>query len=274
MGAFWGSLSALFIGFSDLFGRRVVVHSTVLTAAVSMQFVGIFSSLAAIVLVSSEFRWGDVTLGGLSGLGLGTGLACYYGGLSRSSSTVVAPVVATLSAVIPFGYTVVTGDTASALALAGAMVAFVGLAMITAGGTSATRVRTGLLWGLLSGLGYGFGLSVVIEVSADSGAWPAVSQRVAAFVMLGAIAVRTAQPLIPPAGLRVAALWAGAFAGLTTVFYLLGVQANATAAVITASMFPAASVAIGHAFYRDPVSRLQLVGLGVVLAGVAAVVTA
>ena len=41
----------------------------------------------------------------------------------------------------------------------------------------------------------------------------------------------------------------------------------------TASMFPAFSVAIGWLFFHDHVGRVQIVGIGLVLFGVAGVVT-
>jgi drug/metabolite transporter (DMT)-like permease len=274
MGALFGGLSALFIGFSDLFGRRVMGASSATTAAVTMQFVAIFSSFASMLVVASAFGSRDVIIGALSGLGMGAGLAMYYGGIARSSSTVVAPLVGVMSAVIPYGYTLITGARPSAVAIGGATVAFGGLVLITVGKARgrAAFVRTGLLWGFGSGLGYGFGLSVIIEASSDSGAWPAVSQRLIAFLLMVVVAKGISAPVIAPVGVRVSAVTAGVLAGLTTIFYLIGVQADAPPAVVTASMFPAASVAIGRVFYGDSVTRLQAVGIGIVLLGVAGVV--
>lgn len=273
MGALWGALSAASIGVSDLFGRRVVAASTALTGAVVMQFFAMIVSFGAVFVLASDFGGGDFLLGAFSGLGLATGLACYYAGLSASSSTVVAPLVATMSAVIPFVYTLVRGASASSLAIVAAAVAFVGLGIITMGSSVASNVRAGLRWGVVSGLGYGFGLSVIIEVSEASGSWPAVSQRLAALVFLLAITLARRLPAVPPPGQRANGVAAGAVGGLTTIFYLLGVQADAPTAVVTASMFPVASVAIGYLYYRDPVSRMQLLGIAIVLAGVVGVVT-
>lgn len=274
LGAFWGSLTAASIGVSDLFGRRVVEASTALNAAAVMQFFALLTSLASIGLIDSVFVSSEFGIGALSGLGIGVGLSCYYQGLHTSSATVVAPLVGTLSAVIPFAYAVVRGSDTPPLAIAAAGLAFVGLAIISAGGTETRRVRSGLKWGTISGLGYGFGLSIVIDVSDQAGSWPAVSQRMAAFAMLTAVAGRTASGLTLPTGQPRNAVIGGVFAGLSTVFYLLGIEADAPPAVVTASMFPAASVAIGYLYYRDPVSRLQILGIAIVLAGVSGVVLA
>jgi len=274
MGALLGSLSATCIAFSDLFGRRVIGKSSVLTTAVVMQFVAIFGSMLPLLVIAGEPRADDLIRGGLSGLGLGVGLACYYGGITRSSSTVVAPLVATMSAVVPFTYTVVTGGSASVFAIMGAAVAVGGLVLITIGGRAATAVWTGLAWGLVSGAGYGFGLTVVIDTASESGAWPAVTQRMAAFALMIVLAGASRAPMIPPKGARLSGFAAGLLAAGSTIFYLAGVQADAGPAVITAAMFPAGSVAVGRFFYSDPVSRPQIIGIGAVLLGTVGVVMA
>lgn len=273
MGAVFGSLSAICIGVSDLFGRKVVGASSALTAAAIMQIIAAGTSWASVLFVASAFDSGDFALGAWSGIGMAVGLACYYEGIARSSSTVVAPLVATLAALIPFVYTIVLGASPSILAIVGASIAIGGLVLVTIGGDSPEHVGAGLRWGLVSGLGYGFGLSVIINVASESGSWPAVSQRVAAFAALVAVARLSKLAVLPPSGVRLSGLGAGIFAGLTTVFYLLGIAIDAPVAVVTGSMFPAASVAVGWLFFRDPVSRLQVVGIAVVLAGVAGVVS-
>ncbi|MEJ7799350.1 MAG: hypothetical protein WKF60_02450 [Ilumatobacter sp.] len=273
MGAFFGALSAVSIGLTDLFGRHVVNRRGSLVAAMIIQAVATVASVSALLVIASRFDIGDVVIGAVSGVGLGIGLACYLGGLVRSSSAVVSPVVATMSSVIPFGYAVARGSSASPWALVGAAVAIGGLLMITAGGGPVRDVETGLRWALASGLGYGFGLSVAIEASAASGAWPAVAQRAVAFVLMAGLVVRS-HGGVPIVGVRTFGAAAGIFAAASTVFYLLGVQADATPAVVTASMFPAATVTIGALVFGDRVNRTQVIGVSVVLAGVAAVVAA
>jgi drug/metabolite transporter (DMT)-like permease len=272
MGAVFGSLTAISIGFSDILGRRVSNATSPVTAAGVMQLFAGLSALAAGLFVSSELLWGDVGRGAISGLGMAVGLSCYYRGVERSSSAVVAPLVATLSAVIPYGYTLVGGTSPTALALLGALVALAGLLLITLGGASIERVRSGVRWGLASGLGYGIGLTIVIDTSSESGIWPSVSQRVTALALLVLVAFGLGVERVPPPGLRALTAAAGAVAGLSTVFYIAGVQIDAQPAVVTASMFPAASVLGGWVFYEDEVSPTQTVGIGVVLAGVAGVV--
>ena len=274
MGALFGALTALSIGASDLFGRRAVAARGAVATAMAMQVVATLASLATLLVVSSRFDVRDVVIGAISGIGLGVGLACYFGGLARSTSTVVAPIVATLSAVVPLAYAVARGAELSVWSAIGAAVAIGGLLLITVGGGRVAHVATGTKWAIASGLGYGVGLSIVIEASEASGAWPAVAQRAAAGLLMVVVALRSTGGIPTLGGVRVLVLVAGTFAALSTVFYLLGVQADPTPAVVTASMFPAVTVAVGRAFYGDTVSRKQLLGLFVVLIGVGTVVAA
>ena len=202
MGALFGTLTALCIGISDLFARRSVATRGAVATAMAMQAVATVASAAMLLVVSSQFDSGDVLLGAVSGLGLGTGLACYLGGLSRSTSTVVAPIVATLSAVVPLVYAIARGAPASVWSIGGAVVAVGGLLLITVGGGRVAHVATGVRWAVASGLGYGAGLSVVIEVSEASGAWPAVSQRAAAAALMVAVAVRSTGSIPSLAGVH------------------------------------------------------------------------
>lgn len=273
MAIFFGLLTSLSIGLADLFGRRIVNARGPIVAGAALQLVAIFTSLAALLIVDSAFDITDFAIGLASGLGLGVGLFGYFSGLRNSSSAVVAPIVATMSAVVPFGYAVARGAEPTLIALLGAAVAVGGLVLITMGGGRVEHMGDGIRWGVISGLGYGCGLSVVIEASESSGSWPAVAQRVSALALMLAFARSSSVSVVPPIGLRTAALIAGVFAGGSTIFYLLGVQVNATSAVVTASLFPAVSVVVGRFVYDDDVAPRQVAGLGVVLAGVILVAT-
>jgi len=257
---------------SDLFGRRIVHVSGPVTAAFGMQIIGLITALVSVILFASEWSNVDMALGALSGFGFASGLSCYFGGLKRSSSTVVAPTVATLAAVIPFIYTIARGSEISTFAVLGAGIAFVGLGIIAAGTGDAVGLRSGLLWGLMSGCSYGFGVSVMVDVSDAAGVWPAVSQRAVAAVALGAVAIATRVELLPRVGQRLTGVAAGAFAGLSSVFALIGLTVDAPSTVVTQSMFPVASVVVGFAFFGDAVARRQVVGIALVLLGVGAVV--
>lgn len=268
MGLLFGLLTAVSIGCSDFFGRRLLSAHGAVTTGLGVQFTAIGTSLVGVLVIPSVFSATDLGYGLLSGLGMGVGLWAYFGGLQRSSSSIVAPIVATLSAVLPYAFALVRGATPTGLAIAGALVAMVGLIVITLGGSRPANFAEGVRWGVIAGLGYGVGLSVVIEASDASGAWPGVGQRVSGFLMLLFVARRVSAALVPNADLRPWLVAAGVFAALSTIFYLIGLEADAPSTVITASLFPAMSVIVGRVAYQDDVAPHQIAGLGVVLLGV------
>lgn len=268
MGVVFGLLTSLSIGMSDLFGRRVVNARGPIVAGTTMQFVAIVTSFVAVALVPSTFGWSDIGVGLLSGLGLGLGLVAYFGGLVRSSSAVVAPLVGTLSAVVPYVYAVVRGSSPTAIAVVGAVVALCGLVLVTLGGGRSEHIADGVRWGVMSGLAYGFGLSVAVEASDASGSWPAAAQRISAFLLMLVVARAMRLDPRPPSDLRPFAIVAGVFAGLSTVFFLLGLEVDPTAAVVAGSMFPAVTVVVGRFVYHDDVVPRQILGIGVVIVGV------
>lgn len=272
MGAFWGAMAAVCIGLTELFGRRLVTVSGALSTAAAIQVVATLSALVSVGIVASELSWRAIGLGAVSGLGLAVGLTSYFKGLEKSSATVVSPTTATLAAVIPFVYTLLRGSEASWLAIAGAGSAFVGLAIIAAGDLRLDRLRSGLIWGGLSGLGYGVGTSVLVDASDASGAWPAVAQRGSGAVVLVTAALLARSAIVPPVGQRLNGLRAGTFAGLTSVFALIGLTIDPPATVVTQAMFPVASVIVGFAYFGDSVTRRQLVGITMALAGIVGVV--
>ena len=113
---------------------------------------------------------------------------------------------------------------------------------------------------------------MVIETSPDAGAWPATTQRIAASILLVGVITSRRSTLLPPVGVRTAAVLGGMFAGVATVLYMIGLQTDPTAAVITTSMYPAASVTVGHLYFADALTRTQVLGLVVALAGIVGLV--
>lgn len=272
MGALLGLLSSLMIGLSDLFGRKIVRVAGVIAGSLTLQIAAMSTALLSVLMFGGVFTVHDVLIGGVSGLCMGVALGAYYRGITVSSATIVSPVVATLSAIIPFAYAVVRGASPTLLAVVGSLIAIVGLVVITTGGGVVSfSAKEGLWWATASGITYGAAFAVVLEATDDAGPWPAVWQRVGGAAVLFLAVRQRSGTALPPKGSRVSGLLAGVFAGLCSVAYIAGVRIDASATVITASTFPAVCVVVGKLAFDDPVSRRQVVGLMVVLLGVVAV---
>ena len=272
MGALFGLLAALSISTTELFGRRVTNEVGPIVAASVTSLLAAGTALVIAVVTDGSAIARDMLLGAGSGLGFGVGMSTYLQGVRVSSSAVVGPVSAALTALIPFTYAAVTEEAPAVLGYVGAALAIIGLMFVTIGGSAATNVIGGLPFGTMSGLGYGLGTLVLINVSDDSGSWPIVTQRITAFGAIAVFALARRRPILPPRQYAPTALAAGLFAGLSSVLALIGLSANAAAASVTITLFPAGSVLIGRLLFRDAVTRAQVIGLAVVIAGTVAIV--
>lgn len=272
MGALLGLLAAMSITTTEFFSRRITNEVGPLVAASAASLVATGVALVVALVTDGDPIGRDMLLGCVSGLGFGLGMVTYLQGVRVSSSAVVGPISAALTTLIPFGYAAVAESAPAAVAVVGAAAAVIGLVFVTVGGSAASNVREGLPLGTASGLGYGVGTAVLIDASEASGSWSLVSQRAIALLAIAAFALARRRPLVPPRRMAGDATASGVFAGLSSVLLLAGLNANPAAASVTASLFPASSVAAGRFFFRDAVSRWQFAGLVIIIVGVGAMV--
>lgn len=269
MAAVLGLLSALGIGLSDLFGRRVVLAASAVTAATAMQLFAALATFVFALVTASAFDVASFLWGCLSGVGMAGGITLYYLGLERSTSTLVAPIVASLSAMLPYLYAVSRGTPSSPLAAVGAAVAVLGLVFVTGGAVSRERLVAGVKFGLLSGLAYASAAVSFIEASDVEGWWPPVGQRVSGLLVLLPVAAMLGRRRFPPAGQRINGMMAGFLTAIVSVLYLASLARNAAVGSVALSTFPVFSVLIGRVFFADALQESQAVGIVLVVGGMA-----
>ncbi|MEM9200756.1 MAG: EamA family transporter [Actinomycetota bacterium] len=274
MGAFLGLLASFSITSMEFFSRKITNEVGPIVAAAAASLIAASVSILVAVVTAGDPVVRDLLLGAGSGLGFGLGLSLYLHGLRISSSAVLSPTVAALSAVIPFIYSAVTGDAPPVLGYVGAAAAVVGLLLVTVQGAEASNVGRGLALGIVAGMGYGFGTVLLINVTEASGNWPIAGQRVAAFSAIATFAMVRRRPVFPPARFAGYAGAAGIIAAMSSLFLLAGLAISPAATSVTASVYPATSVAAGRAFFGDVVGRVQVIGLAVVISGTILIVVA
>ena len=122
-----------------------------------------------------------------------------------------------------------------------------------------------------AGAGTLFGWSLVLysETSHDSGAWPALAGRVVSVALVVGVVVvaRSWPPRLPPVERRMA-LGAGLLDVTATAMLLLAVREGLVAEVApVAALGPAFTVVWAWIVLREPIGRIQVVGLVAALAG-------
>ena len=231
--------------------------------------------------------------GALSGAGGAVGSLALYRGLARGAMTVVAPLSAVGSAVLPVLAGVGFGERPSPAAVAGIVLALPAIWLVarppstpdgpstggasgtapgTPPGTSGRRApaRAALGDGLLAGAGFALLFIGVERAGQDSGLWPvAAGQSVSLLLLLAAVLLLRPARAATGRALPVAGL-AGLCALSATVLFLLasGGGLLAVVAVLT-SLYPAVTVVLAALVLHERTGRAQKAGLAAAAAAVA-----
>jgi drug/metabolite transporter (DMT)-like permease len=288
MAALLALVSALCFGVSDFSGglaaRRVPAVAVVLVTN------GLSLALAAVAvafLPGSAYSARDLAWGAAAGVVGLLGVVLLYRGLAIGPMSVVAPLTAVLSAVVPVVVGTVRGERPGAVAVAGVVLAVPAMALISrevgaahpAGGRSGPHQPlsgTAVLSALCAGLSFGGFYVLFAQTGPDGGAWPLVSQRAASVVLLlvlTAAAVVRGSPAVP----RGTGLWLAGIAGVTdfvaNLAYLLATHRGLLALVaVLSSLYPATTVLLARGILGERLGREQ--AAGVALAVVAVVLIA
>lgn len=275
MAALLGLVSAFTIGLTDLYGRRLVAATSPLWASATIQFFALIATILLAAFVPGPIEVRPMLFGLASGSGMALGLGAYYTGTQRSSATIVAPIVAILTSLIPFSYELIGGRQLTTLALLGAGFAGLGLVLITSGEINLVGLRAGLGWGLLSGAGYGGATVMFINAASGDTLWPSAGQRLGSFLCLVAFGLATARRrfTLPTSQVK-NALGAGALTGVTSASLLAGLAIDPVVATIALSSFPAFAVVVGRIAFGDSITPRQAIGIAVSVVGIALVSTA
>lgn len=220
----------------------------------------------------------DLAWGAAAGVGGGLGVILFYRALAEGVMSVVAPVTAVTSAVVPVATGLALGERPSAVALCGVALAIVAVALLsrqTAGARErepANRVRV-LTLAFLAGLGFGAFFVFLDQTGDDAGMWPLVASRTTTFVIAIAIALLLRRTLAIPGGTRLTVVGTGVLDMTANALFLLANREGLlTLVAVIVSLYPASTIALAQGFLGERLERHQAVG--VALAGAAVVLIA
>jgi drug/metabolite transporter (DMT)-like permease len=265
--ALLAAVSAALFGVADFFGglsaRRIAAQWTTGIA----QATGLVVIVCTALVVGGSPSGADLALGAGAGLCGGLGLTLFYWAMAKGPMSVVAPVSALVSALVPIAAGLADGERPGPLAIAGIVLALPAIAVIsrepvdeTAEGQRPSSLP--VVAALVSGVGFGAFFTLISHTGEDSGVWPLAAARSAA-VLLAMVLVIGARAEAPGlAGARLAAL-AGMTDSTANIFYLFAARQGLLSVVgVIGAMYPAATVVLARVVLRERMARHQLVGLG------------
>lgn len=270
-------ISALAYGVSDFLGGLFAKRSGPWQVAVVGQSSSTVCTLVVAGWVGGTVVSGDWAWGAVGGAGSGLGTAFLYRGLSSGRMSVVAPLSAIVCALLPVAVGLLSGERPSALALAGVVVAFPAIALVSrvveSDPDAAHAHRGGVLDGLLAGVGFGLMFAALGQVHEEAALWPlALAQATSALtVVLLAVALR--QPWVPRDRTAWRAVVMGPLGATATGAFLLATHEGLLTVVsVISSLYPATTVLLATLVLRERIERWQ--GFGLVLAAAAVTLVA
>ena len=290
--AFALAAAALF-GSADFLGgvasRRAKAASVLVISAPA----GVLVIFGAAMLSGAPFHTTGLGWALAAGAAGGAGLIIFYGALAAGPMSVVAPVSALVSTVVPVGAALAMGERASAAVYAGAALCLVAIVLVSLEGMpggsggpgapvrpAATAPRhyvaaRGLGYGAASGLAFGIFFLFIRNAGTSGVLWPVCMARVAgSLIILGAAAWLGTRPAGPGAGRCVlpAAVAAGVLDASANVCYVLAARAGLFGmAVVITSLYPGITVLLARVVLGERMRAVQRIGLALAAAGVAIV---
>ena len=216
------------------------------------------------------------------------GLVAFYAGFATAPISVVAPVAALVSAVLPVGVAVAQGERPKAGVIASGLVCLIAIALVSAqpdpqgtyqhgkpqragGGIFSPGRLRALGYGAAAGVGFGL-FFIFLKNAGQSGVlWPVAISRSAGTVVALGIALATRTRVWPRRGAGVAgiALVSGAIDAGANVCYVLATRAGLFGlAVVITSLYPGVTVLLARLLLGERMRWLQRAGLLIAAAGV------
>jgi drug/metabolite transporter (DMT)-like permease len=254
----WGSGD-----FSGGLASRRANASSVVLAAYAVGFV----LLVTLALIWKEPFPGplDLLWGGLAGVAGVLGLLSFYSALSRGKMGIAAPVSAVLTAALPVLFSAFTAGLPTLFQLGGFVLALLAIWLISRPQRTKGPPQ-GIGLALLAGCGFGCFFILISRVNPASTFWPLVVARfTSVFVLLVMMRLRR-MPILP--GMTVAPLvaLAGILDAIGNAFFVLAAHSGRLdVAAILSSLYPAATVLLAALVLRERVTRIQAIGILLVL---------
>ncbi len=291
--------AALLYGSADFLGGAATRRAHVLSVLLVSGTAGMAVVLTAALLAGGPPQPAGLAWGICAGAAGGVGFMFFYAGLAAGPMTVVAPLSALVSTVLPVAVALAVGERPGPGVYVGALACVVAIVLVSSGGgggapdspgTVAGTIRPdsgtassagpglsrsaarGIVYGIASGAAFGM-FFLFIRNGGESGAlWPVAVARIAGtlIILLAAVGARI-RPVHwrPDGGLFLAALGAGVLDASANVCYVLATRAGLFGlAVVMTSLYPGVTVLLARFVLGERLGWAQRAGLALAAAGI------
>ena len=267
--------ASLLIGVSDFLGGIASrTRSPLETSLVVFLATLVTLTPIAALLGASDLTVHDLGLGAVSGLTTSIAYIGFFAAIGHGRISIVAPISAAVTALLPAIAGIVEGNTLSTVARWGVLCAFLAIPLVayeTEDGAADYDWSTmrQVIVSILCGVGFAFYFICIGHTHRSSGLWPTVATVVVAIVVTIPIATRGS--VMPSLGsLSRPALAAGVALGIADSALTTALQSGPlTVASVLGNLYPLVTIALGVSVLGERVRLWHAAGIALAVAGVA-----
>ncbi len=258
--------SSLGYGASDFAGGLAARGAHVLRVVAVAAPAGLVVSLAMLPLGGSIWTPSAVAWGGGSGVASAAAFALLYRTLALGPMSILSPLTAVISGIIPVLVGLAEGERLGGLAWVGLVAALVAIVLVSGGpaGPSGRASRRALVLATGAGVAVAGQLICLHQAPSDSGLAPLVAGGAVSSALLVTLAAARRRQLGAARPRLRLAVGSGALSALANLAFLVAVRTGdlSIVAVITA-LYPAGTVLLARIVLGERLHRVQLAGLAV-----------
>lgn len=262
--------AAIAFGAGDFCGGLGSRRAPALTVTAVAQVASIAALIPLVLVVPAPMvAAGDIAWGAAGGLFGLLGILMLFTALGAGPMGVVAPTTSVVSALVPLGWGLASGERPGGLAYAGIALGLVAIVAVTASDGPSGRL-TGRILVMSLGAGLGFALFFIAlgETSLDSGLWPLVGARAVTVPVILGIAARFA-PAEPLGAAWRLAVVSGVLDMVANALFLSAAQRGLLAiAAVLSALYPAVTALLARVVLHERMAPIQVGGVAAAVGAV------
>jgi drug/metabolite transporter (DMT)-like permease len=274
--AILGLCTALSYGAADFFAALAARRMRVVIVTCAASLSGLVLLLLLLPIVGASFSQEAIFWGFLGGLSSIVALLTLYASLALGPISIVSPLGALLSAIVPAAVGVVLlGERFTGVgwvAIAMALIAVVLVGFVPGDNVQLPKPRA-IVLAMIAGTGIGLAVVSLARSPEDSGIGPIIVMRTTAFVLLGVIVLfsvlrKSATAEIKHQGPK---LWvlvasAGVLDATANIFFTLASRSGSlTVTGVLTALYPLGTILLARLVLKEKVALVQKIGIALTL---------
>lgn len=265
MAILFALLSAFAFGISDFAGGIGSRKSNAWMATLFVQISGLLvASLAVAIFPGEAPSTGALAWGAASGVGTAVGAFALYRGIVVGRISVVAPISAVITALLPALLGLALGERLSGNALLGIALAVPAIALVAlqTDVNAASKTQAGIPEGIVSGLGFAWLFIALDQAGTQFGAWPVVTGQAVSVLLVLPFAWKMWAPGTLNRITLGIVIAGGIFGGAANLLFLAATGYGQLAIVsVLTSLYPATTIVLARVFLHERLLWIQIAGL-------------